>query len=235
MLKVEQLSAGYGAIEVLHSVSFEVPAQSIVALLGANGVGKTTMMRALLGLIPARQGTVSLEGTPIEHFSTEHRVKCGLSLVPEGRELFGSLTVRENLLVGAFTRHDHQETETQLARVLDYFPRLKTRLYALASSLSGGEGQMLAIGRALMSQPRLLLLDEPSNGLAPVVVDTVFDVIAQLRRKEHLTIIVVEQNVHKALKVADMAYIIQGGHIALYGTPDTLAHNPALQELYLGS
>jgi len=153
MLKVEQLCAGYGSLEVLHNVSFAVPTQSIVAILGANGVGKTTLMRALTGLIRAKAGIIELAGQRIERLSVERRVRCGIALVPEGRDLFGSLTVRENLLMGAFTRRAHAETEADISRVLDYFPRLKTRLHAHAASLSGGEGQMLSIGRALMSHP----------------------------------------------------------------------------------
>ena len=234
MLKVEQLCAGYGSLEVLHNVSFAVPTQSIVAILGANGVGKTTLMRALTGLIRAKSGIIELAGQRIERLSVERRVRCGIALVPEGRDLFGSLTVRENLLMGAFTRRAHAETEADISRVLDYFPRLKTRLHAHAASLSGGEGQMLSIGRALMSHPRLLLLDELSHGLAPVIVDTVFDVIIRLNRHEGLTIVLVEQNARKALSVANMAYVLQGGAIALRGAAQDLVESSAVQELYLG-
>ena len=234
MLKVEQLRAGYGALEVLHGISFEVPAQSIVAILGANGAGKTTLMRTLTGLIRPRTGTIDLVGQRIERLSAERRVRTGLALVPEGRDLFGSLTVRENLVMGAFTRHSRAETEADISRVLDYFPRLKTRLHAHAASLSGGEGQMLSIGRALMSHPRLLLLDELSQGLAPVIVDTVFDVVTRLNREEGLTIALVEQNARKALSVASIAYVLQGGTIALQGTAQYLAKSSAVQELYLG-
>ncbi|MBE3561222.1 MAG: ATP-binding cassette domain-containing protein, partial [Ktedonobacteraceae bacterium] len=170
----------------------------------------------------------------IDQLTTEQRVRHGMALVPEGRELFASLTVRENLLMGAFTRHSHHENEALLERMLTYFPRLKTKLRARAGSLSGGEGQMLAIGRALMSQPRLLLLDEPSHGLAPIIVDTVFDVIARLNREQRLTVVLVEQNVRKALSVASLAYILQAGTIALHGCTEELVDNPIIQELYLG-
>lgn len=234
MLKIEQLSVGYGPLEVLHALSFEAPARSTTAILGANGAGKTTLMRALTGQLRPRQGTITLEGYPIENLSIEWRVQHGIALVPEGRELFGSLTVRENLLMGGFIRRSHKETEASLERVLDYFPRLKIHLSAQAASLSGGEGQMLAIGRALMSQPRLLLLDEPSLGLAPVIVDTVFDVITRLQQEEHLTIILVEQNVHKALRIANFAYILQQGTIALHGAAQDLLHDATIHELYLG-
>ncbi len=234
MLKVEQLRAGYGTLEVLHNISFEVPTGAIVAILGANGAGKSTLMRALTGLIRASTGTIALEETPIEKLSVEKRLKMGIALVPEGRDLFGSLTVRENLLMGAFTRSARNEIESDIERVLTHFPRLKTRLNAHAASLSGGEGQMLAIGRALMSHPRLLLLDEPSQGLAPVIVDTVFDVVSQLNREERLTIVLVEQNARQALQIAHNAYILQSGSIALHGATAALAKNEAVQALYMG-
>lgn len=234
LLTVNELRSGYGALEVLHGVSFEVPQRAIVAILGANGAGKTTLMRTLTGLIRTRAGAISLQEQRIERLAAERRVRCGMALVPEGRELFGSLTVRENLLMGAFTRSSRREAEADIARVLDYFPRLKVRLHEHAASLSGGEGQMLSIGRALMSHPRLLLLDELSHGLAPVIVDTVFDVVTRLNQKEGLTILLVEQNARKALSVATQAYVLQGGSIALHGATEELAKSPAVQELYLG-
>ncbi|GHO78135.1 ABC transporter ATP-binding protein [Ktedonobacter sp. SOSP1-85] len=234
MLKVEHVSAGYGAVDVLHDVSFVVPEREIVTILGANGAGKTTLMRALTGLIKTRQGSITLQGQQIESWSPERRVKKGLALVPEGRELFPSLTVYENLLMGAFTRASRQEREETLERVLKYFPRLKERLHAYAASLSGGEGQMVAIGRALMAHPRVLLLDEPSLGLAPVVVDTVFDVIARLNVDEGLTIILVEQNARRALRIACKAYVLRGGTIAMEGTTRELVSSAAIQQLYLG-
>jgi branched-chain amino acid transport system ATP-binding protein len=234
MLKVEQLRAGYGSLEVLHGVSFAVPAGAIVAILGANGAGKTTLMRALSGLIRAQSGSIELDGKRLERLSVEKRLSMGLALVPEGRDLFGSLTVRENLLMGAYTRHSRAEIERDIERTLERFPRLKARLHAQAASLSGGEGQMLAIGRALMSHPRLLLLDEPSHGLAPVIVETVFDVIGQLNRDEGLTIVLVEQNAHQALDIAHSASILQSGSIVLRGETTELADTQAVQELYMG-
>lgn len=234
MLKVERLRAGYGALEVLHEISFEVPAGAIVAILGANGAGKTTLMRALTGLIRAQSGAIQLAEKSIEHVPVEKRLRMGLALVPEGRDLFGSLTVRENLLMGAYTRRSRAEIESDIAAILERFPRLKTRLHAHAASLSGGEGQMLAIGRALMSHPRLLLLDEPSQGLAPVIVETVFDVIGQLNRDEGLTIVLVEQNARQALNIAHTAYVLQSGSIALRGDTTELTSNRAVQELYMG-
>ncbi|HEY7415320.1 MAG TPA: ABC transporter ATP-binding protein [Ktedonobacteraceae bacterium] len=234
MLKVEQLRAGYGPLEVLHGISFEVPTGAIVAILGANGAGKTTLMRALSGLIRTQAGRIEMDGKNLEHIPVERRLRIGLALVPEGRDLFGSLTVRENLLMGAYTCHSRAQIERDIEHTLTRFPRLKTRLHAHAASLSGGEGQMLAIGRALMSHPRLLLLDEPSHGLAPVIVETVFDVIAQLNREEGLTIVLVEQNAHQALDIAQTAYILQSGSIVLRGETKELESNQAVQELYMG-
>jgi branched-chain amino acid transport system ATP-binding protein len=234
MLKIEQLRAGYGSLEVLHGISFAVPTGAIVAILGANGAGKTTLMRAISGLIRTQAGSIELDERHLERVSVEKRVRMGMALVPEGRDLFGSLTVRENLLMGAYTRRSHTMIEDDIARILDLFPRLKTRLNAQAASLSGGEGQMLAIGRALMSHPRLLLLDEPSQGLAPVIVETVFDVISQLNRDEGLTIVLVEQNARQALNTAHTAYVLQSGSIALRGETTALADAKAVQELYMG-
>jgi ABC-type branched-chain amino acid transport systems, ATPase component len=234
MLKVEQLRAGYGSLEVLHGISFEVPSGSIVAILGANGAGKTTLMRALSGLIRVQAGSILLNDMHLERLSVERRLRTGLALVPEGRDLFGSLTVRENLLMGAYSRPSHAEIEHDIEHILERFPRLKTRLHAHAASLSGGEGQMLAIGRALMSHPRLLLLDEPSHGLAPIIVETLFSVIGQLNRDERLTIVLVEQSAHQALDIAQSAYILQSGSIALHGDTASLTRDTTVQALYMG-
>ena len=234
MLSVEGLRAGYGPLEVLHGLSFSVEQGEAVAILGANGAGKTTLMRALTGLIRTRAGAITLGGQRIERRAPEQRVQCGLALAPEGRELFGSLTVRENLLMGAFTRRDRHTLEADIEQMLEYFPRLRERLSAPAASLSGGEGQMLSIGRALMSRPRVLLLDEPSLGLAPAIVDTVFGVIARLNREQGLTVVLVEQNARMALQVVSSAYVLQGGAVALHGATASLAQDPAVQRLYLG-
>lgn len=234
MLKIEHLHAGYGALEVLHDLSFAVPRGTIVAILGANGAGKTTLMRVLSGLIRTQSGSIELDEHHLERTSVEKRVHMGMALVPEGRDLFPSLTVRENLLMGAYTRRSRTEFDADIVRILDLFPRLKTRLTIQAASLSGGEGQMLAIGRALMSHPRLLLLDEPSQGLAPVIVETVFDVINQLNRNEGLTIVLVEQNARQALNIAHSAYVLQSGSIALRGDTTELTDTQAVRELYMG-
>lgn len=234
MLKVEGLRAGYGALEALHGVSLEVARGEAVAVLGANGAGKTTLMRALTGLIRTRSGAITLDGRRIERMAPERRVREGLALTPEGRELFGSLTVRENLVMGAFTRRDRHEIETDIERMLTYFPRLRDRLREPAASLSGGEGQMLSIGRALMSHPRVLLLDEPSLGLAPAIVETVFAVIARLNRELGLTVLLVEQNASTALSVVSSAYVLQSGEVALHGATEDLVQDIAVQRLYLG-
>lgn len=234
MLSVEGVRAGYGTLEVLRDVSFEIGEGKAVAILGANGAGKTTLLRALTGLIRTRAGTITLAGGRVERLTAEARVRHGLALVPEGRELFASLTVRENLTMGAFTRRASREIDADIDRVLGYFPRLSDRLNARAASLSGGEGQMLSIGRALMSHPRVLLLDEPSHGLAPAIVDIVFDVIARLNREQGLTVVLVEQNARMALSVVSSAYVLQGGTIALHGTTEELARDPSVRHLYLG-
>jgi branched-chain amino acid transport system ATP-binding protein len=234
LLQVEELHAGYGSLEVLHGISLAVPEGAMLAVLGANGAGKTTLMRALTGLIPVRTGRIIYAGHEIRRLSVERRVREGLALVPEGRALFGSLSVRENLLMGAFLRRSRAEIAADLERVLTYFPRLQVHLQAQAASLSGGEGQMLAIGRALMSRPRLLLVDELSHGLAPAVVESVLAVLTRLNREERLTIVLVEQNARKALSVAGLAYVLQSGTVVLQGTPQELAASPAIQQLYLG-
>ncbi len=234
MLSVSGLRAGYGPLEVLHDVSLEISKGDAVAVLGANGAGKTTLMRALTGLIRTRAGSISLDGRRLDRLPPEQRVRSGLALAPEGRELFNSLTVRENLLMGAFTRRDRHALDADIEQALSYFPRLRQRLDAQAASLSGGEGQMLSIARALMSRPSVLLLDEPSLGLAPSVVDIVFEVIARLNREQGLTVVLVEQNARMALSIVSAAYVLQGGSVALHGSTAELTQNSSVRSLYLG-
>ena len=235
MLKIEQLSVGYGPLEVLHALSFEAPARSTTAILGANGAGKTTLMRALTGQLRQRQGTIALEGHPIENLSIERRVQHGIALVPEGRELFGSLTVRENLLMGGFIRRSHKETEASLERVLDYFPRLKIHLSAQAASLSGGEGQMLAIGRALMSQPRLLLLDEPVAGMGLEETQDLAAVMLDIKEQLGITQILVEHDMAMVMGIADRILVLDFGRVIARGTPAEIQANPEVIKAYLGA
>jgi len=236
MLEINGLSAGYGASDVLHDVSLSVPAGSFVALIGANGAGKSTTMRALAGLLRPVQGSISFEGRDLRGLSASRIVRCGIALVPEGRHVFGPLTVRENLQMGAFTRlfpRSRPGVVERLEFVYETFPRLAERNDQLAGTLSGGEQQMLAIGRALMSEPRLLLLDEPSMGLAPVIVQNVFAVLKKLQQGG-LTILVSEQNASVALASADRGYVMESGAIALSGSAAELRGDDRVREAYLG-
>ncbi len=232
-LTIHNLSAGYGSLEVLRDISFSVPQGSICAILGPNGAGKTTIMRAVSGLIPSRKGSIEMNGARIDKLSAEQRVRKGLMLTPEGREMFPSLTVKENLLMGAFTQ-PQAHFQADLAKILEYFPRLKQRLNEPAASLSGGEAQMAAIGRSLMARPSVLLLDEPSHGLAPAIVERMFAIISKLNKEEGLTVLIVEQNARQALALAQQAYVLQAGKISLSGASEDLAQDQTVQELYLG-
>lgn len=239
MLEVKSLQAGYGTSNVLHGLSLSVAKGSFCTLIGANGAGKSTTMKAIAGLVRPVQGSIEFEGKPIDHLPAAQIVTRGIALVPEGRRVFGPMSVRENLQMGAFTRlfpratHGGREVETRLAFVLDTFPRLKERLTQQAATLSGGEQQMLAIGRALMSTPHMLLLDEPSMGLAPLIVLQVFDVLRQLQ-KSGLTVLVSEQNASIALAHADHGYVIESGRIVLADTAANLHGNDKVREAYLG-
>jgi branched-chain amino acid transport system ATP-binding protein len=232
MLEVENLHAGYGPFEVLHGVSLSVAAGEIVAVLGANGVGKTTLNRALSGVIPARAGSIRFDGADITATGYDAIVRAGLIHVPEGRKIFPNLSVRDNLLLGAWLRGG-AERARNLEHVLDLFPRLRERLRQFAGSMSGGEQQMLAIGRGLMSQPRLLILDEPSLGLSPLLTEEVFALIARLHAGG-MSILLVEQNVVQSLAIAQRAYVVEHGRIALSGPAADLAEDPRLRAAYLG-
>jgi branched-chain amino acid transport system ATP-binding protein len=233
-LEVRDLSVAYGKVEALHHASLKVPAGSIVTVIGPNGAGKTTLLNAVMGLLPAR-GEVSYEGSPIAKTEVEARVAQGLCLVPERRELFAEMTVADNLTLGAFPRHRRRERGIgdDLEAVYTRFPRLRERREQLAGTLSGGERQMLALGRALMARPRVLMLDEPSLGLAPLIVRDIFRIIADLRRSG-VSILLVEQNARAALQVADHAYVLETGEIVLEGPAKELANNPRVVETYLG-
>ena len=232
MLEVSGLIAGYGPFEVLHGIDLNVQEGEIVAVLGANGVGKTTLNRVLSGLIAARAGNVRFCGKDITHADHAQIVRAGLIHVPEGRKVFPNLTARDNLLLGAYVR-GRRERAKSLDHVLATFPRLKERLGQLAGSMSGGEQQMLAIGRGLMGQPRLLILDEPSLGLSPILTEELFALIARLHA-EGLSMLLVEQNVVQSLAVAQRAYVIDNGLVTLSGPAATLAEDSQLNSAYLG-
>jgi branched-chain amino acid transport system ATP-binding protein len=233
LLDVAGLCAGYGDVPVLRGIDLSIAAGSITALIGANGAGKTTLLRAISGIIPADAGTIRYDGQDIVGMPAHEIVRAGLVQVPEGRRLFPEMTVHENLLVGSSSPVARPQREQNLAMVLELFPRVRERKAQLAGTLSGGEQQMVAIARALMASPRLLLLDETSLGLAPIVVDEIFVAVRRLA-KQGLTILVVEQNTALALEVADHGYVLEQGHFAIQGPASSLASDPRVRQAYLG-
>ena len=234
MLSVKDLCVNYGGIKALKGISFEVEEGKICTLIGANGAGKSTALRAISGMVPVKSGTITFMGKDITGQDTQKTVSQGLVLVPEGRRVFDNLTVLENLKIGAYLRHDKAEIARDVEFVYMLFPRLKERSWQLAGTLSGGEQQMLAVGRALMARPKLLMMDEPSLGLAPLVVKGIFEIIHRLSHEEHTTILLIEQNASTALKAADYGYVIETGLIRLEGPGAELLNNPIVQEAYLG-
>ena len=233
LLVVHEIEAYYGRVRALHSVSLEVAEGSVVALLGANGAGKTTTLRVISGLIRPTRGSVEFDGERIDGWTPDRVVRAGIVQVPEGRQIFADLTVRENLLLGGYARSDLGRARQEPARVFDYFPRLRERLQQRAGTLSGGEQQMLAIGRALMGRPRLLVLDEPSLGLAPILVKEIFRVISEIRAAG-TTVLLVEQNAHMALDVADRAYVLETGSVILGDRSAALRQREEVRRAYLG-
>ena len=233
MLTVENLNVYYGMIHALKDVSFHVDEGEIVALIGANGAGKTTTLQTVSGMLQAKSGSVHFENQDMTKMPSHRIVQLGISHVPEGRRMFANLTVYENLRMGAYTRKDKKEIEESLARVYERFPRLKERTRQLAGTLSGGEQQMLAMGRALMSNPRLLLLDEPSMGLSPLLVSEIFDIIESIS-KQGVTILLVEQNAKKALSIADRGYVLETGSIVMEDSAQALLNNEDIKKAYLG-
>ncbi|MCC6739021.1 MAG: ABC transporter ATP-binding protein [Planctomycetia bacterium] len=233
MLKLSGIRAGYGTLEVLHGVSLEVGAGEIVTLIGANGAGKSTTLNAICSLVKIREGTVELEGKDITRAPTNAIVRAGVAQSPEGRKLFSELTVHENLEMGAYLRRDRDGVAADLKKVFGLFPILEERQWQAAGSLSGGEQQMCAIGRALMARPKLLLLDEPSLGLAPLICQQIFGVIRDLNR-EGTTILLVEQNAHAALRLAHRAYVMETGAITLSGNAGDLLRDEKVKSAYLG-
>ena len=234
MLSVTDLSIAYGAIQAVNGISFEVPRGAIVTLIGGNGAGKTTTLQTISGLIRPRAGTIRFNGDDITRLASHEIVGRGLCHVPEGRMVFANLTVAENLALGAYLQHDRDLNERTREHVFTLFPRLKERLKQTAGTLSGGEQQMLAIGRALMGQPKFLMLDEPSLGIAPRLVSTIFEKIVEINRVEGLTILLVEQNAHLALEVSTHAYVLETGLITVSGPSSELRDDPRAKAAYLG-
>ncbi len=233
MLQVTDLCVNYGVIPALKGISFEVNEGEVIALIGANGAGKTTILHTVTGLVEASSGKIEFEGKDITRVPAHQIVKLGLAHVPEGRRVFPEMTVYQNLMLGAFTRNDSAEKQASLQSVYGHFPRLKERARQLAGTLSGGEQQMLAMGRALMSRPRLLLMDEPSMGLSPILVGEIFSIIEEVSR-EGTTVLLVEQNAKKALSIADRAYVLETGSISLSGSASELLGNDEIRKAYLG-
>jgi len=233
ILRVQDLVVNYGAIQALQGISFHVEEGEIVTLIGANGAGKSTTLRTISGLLHPTRGQIRYREQPIVGLPADMIVKMGIVQVPEGRQIFAPLTVRENLEMGAYTRKDKEEIEQSMRRVFASFPRLEERLTQLGGTLSGGEQQMLAMGRGLMARPQLLLLDEPSMGLAPILVEEIFDIIEEINR-QGVSILLVEQNAAMALSVADRAYVLETGRIVLEGPAQEVFENPEVRKAYLG-
>jgi branched-chain amino acid transport system ATP-binding protein len=234
LLSVRELDVYYGRLRAVHAVSFHVDEGQIVTLLGANGAGKTSIIRAVSGLVPVPGRSILFDGRRLDHERPGRRVALGIATVPEGRDLFQSLTVTENLRMGAYLRRDRAGIRRDLEWIYELFPALAQKRGAMAATLSGGQGQMLAIGRALMANPRLLLLDEPSHGLAPNLVDDIFELIPRLRGERNLSVLLVEQNANQALSAADFGYVLETGALALQGPTSELMHDPRVRALYLG-
>ncbi len=231
LLYIDDLRVSYGGIEALKGISIQVEKGEIITLIGANGAGKSTTLRAISGLVPIKTGTITYDGSVISGQSPQKIVSEGICMVPEGRRVFPNLTVLENLRIGAYLRKD--DIQPDIDHVYQLFPRLKERSWQLAGTLSGGEQQMLAVGRALMMRPKLLMMDEPSLGLAPLVIRDIFSIIRTLH-EEGITILLVEQNANAALRVADSAYVLETGSLGMHGTGEELLNDPRVKDAYLG-
>jgi branched-chain amino acid transport system ATP-binding protein len=234
MLKISDLSVSYGPIKALRNVSLIIGQSEVVALLGSNGAGKSTLLRTISGLVPIESGEILLEDRIINRMKPHRIVAAGVAHCPEGRRIFPDLTTLENLETGAYLISDKQAKHTNIEKAFHYFPILAQRRDQKAGTLSGGEQQMLAVARCLMSSPRLIMLDEPSLGLAPMIIDQIFDIIRQINRENHTTVFLVEQNANEALVHADRGYVLENGRITLEGTATELRHNPRIIEAYFG-
>lgn len=233
MLEVKDLEVYYGMIQAIKGVSFHVDQGEVIALIGANGAGKTTILHTVTGLLSPKKGSVVFEGQEVTKIPAHKIVSLGMAHVPEGRRVFAELSVYENLKMGAYTRKDKSEIEENLQKIYERFPRLKERKNQMAGTLSGGEQQMLAMGRALMSQPKIILMDEPSMGLSPILVNEIFDIIQEVS-KSGTTVLLVEQDAKKALSIADRAYVLETGRIALEGRAEDLLRDDSIKKAYLG-
>ena len=233
LLQIEGLKVSYGGIEALKGISFHVAAGEIVTLIGANGAGKSTALRTIAGLVPASAGTITYDGQAVTGIDTQKIVERGVVLVPEGRRVFGNLTVLENLRIGAYLRKDDAGVMQDIEHVYALFPRLKERHWQMAGTLSGGEQQMLAVGRALMAKPKLIMMDEPSLGLAPLIVQDIFSIIERIN-KEGVTVLLIEQNANAALRIAHRGYVLETGHVTLSGAGKELLENEEVKQAYLG-
>ena len=234
ILNVNDLNVYYGGIHAIKNISFHIKKGEIVSLIGANGAGKTSTLHAISGLVPIKSGEISLNGENVTNIDAHKLVSRGMAHVPEGRRIFTELTVLENLEIGAFTRNDAEQIKNDMEHMFSLFPRLAERKKQLAGTMSGGEQQMLAMARALMSSPSLLLLDEPSMGLAPLLVQEIFNIIERINKEENVTILLVEQNANMALSIADRGYVLETGKIILEGTGKELLTNPDIKKAYLG-
>lgn len=234
MLEIKNLSVSYGAIKALHGISLSVAAGSIVTLIGSNGAGKSTALRSVSGLIKAQDGSITYDGERIDHLPAHKIVARGLSQVPEGRMVFANLTVHENLMMGAYLQRERAAIQRELELVFAIFPRLMEREKQIAGTLSGGEQQMLAIGRALMSKPKFLMMDEPSLGIAPLLVKTIFEKIVEINRTHGITILLVEQNANLALEISSYGYVLETGRIILQNESAALRQDPKVRRAYLG-
>ena len=233
LLEVRDLYVNYGGIKALKGVSFSVDEGQIITLIGANGAGKSTILRTISGLVKPASGNILLSGTELTELKPKEIVKNGLVLVPEGRRIFPNLSVRENLILGAYLRKDNEQIEMDIERMYSLFPILKERSWQYAGTLSGGEQQMLAVARALMARPKIIMMDEPSLGLAPLVVKSIFEIIKEIN-KEGVTILLIEQNANAALRIADYGYVMETGNIKMYGSGESLLSNEEVRSAYLG-